>query len=136
MNNYTVENLFSSIEQTLNQLEENGVSRSTAFARIFPDQQNKVDNWDSLSPVLKKVVELRIRKGQDYNSGPTLDDYFPFGHYSYTQMIHLKVTRIHSLLAKKQTPNFDSLLDTLEDLINYTTFYAEAISTGKLSNKS
>lgn len=95
----------------------------------------KARNWDKISPVLRKVAELRIRKGQDYNAGPQLEDYFPFGHQSYAQMIHVKTTRIHSLLAvmaQGRRPNFDGLLDTLEDLINYSTFYAEALSSGKL----
>lgn len=96
---------------------------------------NKARNWDKIGPVLRKVAELRIRKGQDYNAGPQLEDYFPFGHQSYAQMIHVKTTRIHSLLAvmaQGRRPNFDGLLDTLEDLINYSTFYAEALSSGKL----
>lgn len=91
--------------------------------------------WDQMSPVLRQVAEIRIKKGQDYNSGPQLSDYFPFGHYSYAQMVHLKTTRIRSLLAvlaSGKTPNFEGLLDTLLDLINYTTFYAEALQSGQL----
>jgi predicted HAD superfamily Cof-like phosphohydrolase len=96
----------------------------------------KVRMWDSMSPVLKKVVTLRAKKGQDYNAGPTLKDYFPFGHKSYAQMVHLKTVRIHSLLAvmeQGRQPNFEGLQDTLEDLINYTTFYAEALADGSLN---
>lgn len=92
--------------------------------------------YDAMSPVLKKVVELRAKKGQDYNAGPQLKDYFPFGHLSYAQMVHLKTTRIHSLLAvlaQGKEPNFEGLLDTLEDLINYTTFYAEAVTDGSVN---
>jgi len=89
--------------------------------------------FEAMSPILKKAVALRAKKGNDYNSGPTLHDYFPFGHLSYAQMLHVKMLRIHSLLAviaKGGKPNFEGISDTLEDLINYISFYAEAIADG------
>lgn len=89
--------------------------------------------YKALSPVLKKVAELRARKSQDYNSGPQLRDYFPFGHVSYAQMLHVKNLRIQSLLARMEAghePNFEGILDSVEDLINYSTFYGEAILAG------
>lgn len=97
---------------------------------------DKARKWDQLSPVIRRVAELRIRKGQDYNAGPQLADYFPFGHVSYAQMIHIKNLRIQSLIAVEsqgRTPNFDGLMDSLEDLINYATFYAEAIGNGSIT---
>ena len=100
---------------------------------VTAETLDKAARYDTMSPVLQKVVELRAKKGQDYNAGPQLKDYFPFGHVSYAQMVHLKTTRIHSLLAvlaQGKKPNFEGLLDTLEDLINYTTFYAEAVVAG------
>lgn len=99
------------------------------------EDARKARMWDQLSPVIRKVAELRIRKGQDYNAGPQLTDYFPFGHLSYAQMIHIKNLRIQSLIAVEaqgKTPNFDGLTDSLEDLINYATFYAEAIASGSI----
>lgn len=92
--------------------------------------------YDEMSPVLREVAELRRRKGQDYNAGPTLQDYFPFGHTSHAQMLHVKNLRVLGLLAAMQQgrqPNFEGLLDTLKDLINYASFYAEAIIDGSLS---
>jgi NTP pyrophosphatase (non-canonical NTP hydrolase) len=99
------------------------------------DDVKKAELWDKMSPVLKKVVELRIKKGNDYNSGPQLKDYFPFGHESYAQMVHLKSTRMLSQIAvlnAGKALNYDGILDTLEDLINYATFYAEALQSGQL----
>lgn len=91
--------------------------------------------WDAASPVLKKCIQLRAKKGNDYNSGPQLKDYFPFGHESYAQMVHLKSTRMLSQIAVLKAGkalNYDGILDTLEDMINYATFYAEAIQSGQL----
>lgn len=91
------------------------------------DDMVKAAKWDAMSPVLKRVVEVRAAKGQDYNRGPELRDYFPFGHQSYAQMMHVKMLRIHSLLATGNNPKHESLGDTLDDIINYATFYREAI---------
>lgn len=86
-----------------------------------------------LSPVFVEVARLRMAKGKDYNNGPQLKDYFPFGHYSYAQMCHVKNLRIHSLLAVMMNggkPNFEGLRDTLLDNINYNCFYVEAVDAG------
>lgn len=83
---------------------------------------------DNLPAVFKEVTRVRIAKGEDYNAGPELIDYFPFDHKSYAQMVHLKNTRILSLLAVMDAgkqPNFEGLRDTLIDLINYASFYVE-----------
>lgn len=88
-----------------------------------------------LSPVLRRVTEMRVKKGQDYNSGVALSDYFPLGHASYFQMLHLKTLRIRSLLEltdKGGTPNFEGIEDTVLDLINYATFYGEWLMEQRL----
>lgn len=98
----------------------------------------KARKWDALSPVLKRIADLRFNKGQDYNTGVQLHDYFPFGHYSYAQMVHVKVTRIRALvgaMGSGKPVKFESLLDTVEDLINYSTYYAEAIDEGRVQNE-
>lgn len=107
----------------------------TALLTLTAEDLEKVAAFDAMSPVLKKVVALRAKKSQDYNSGPVLRDYFPFGHLSYAQMLHVKMLRVHSLLAvmaKGGKPNFEGINDTLEDLINYSSFYAEAIADGSV----
>jgi len=88
---------------------------------------------EAMSPVLAEIVELRARKGQDYNSSVQLTDYFPMGHLSYFQMVHMKTKRAESLIDVLQTggtPNFEGLRDTLLDLLNYTTFWVEALDKG------
>lgn len=92
----------------------------------------------NLSPVLREVTELRIKKGNDYNSGVELDSYFPFGHESYSQMVYLKGLRLVSLVkllrAGKQAV-FEGIYDTVLDCINYAVFYGEWLLKN-LSQKS
>ena len=76
--------------------------------------------WELISP----AVELVASKGEDYNSGVTLEQYFPFADKSYIQMVHLKALRLVAL-AENPKPNFDSTKDTLLDLLNYTVFYLD-----------
>ena len=82
--------------------------------------------------VLEEIRSLRDKKGQDYNCNIELKEYFPFGQISYTQMIHLKATRLRSLTKKESEPNYDALRDTLVDLINYAIFNIEAIDRGEV----
>lgn len=83
---------------------------------------------------LAKAALLCIRKSQDYNHGSKDQDphrvdrteYFPFGTVSYAQMIHTKALRFNSLTLKEMQggeSNFEGLLDTALDIINYAGFY-------------
>lgn len=96
--------------------------------------------WEKLSPVFKRISDLRETKGSDYNNVPGgRDAYFPFGHYSYAHMIHTKELRLQSLLkslGEGRKPNYEGILDTVEDLVNYATFYAEKLRDGSLSEAS
>jgi hypothetical protein len=76
--------------------------------------------------LIDPAVNLVASKGEDYNSGVKLTDYFPFGHKSYVQMIHLKAKRLVSL-AEVAEPNHEGVKDTLLDLLNYTVFYLDAL---------
>lgn len=80
-------------------------------------------NGQEFDKIVAPIRELIAKKGEDYNTSVKLGDYFPFGDVSYVQMIHLKATRLRSVIEKEGTPNFDSVKDTLQDLIAYTTFY-------------
>ena len=95
---------------------------------------------EALSPVWLRLQSLREAKGKDYNDVPGgRDAYFPFGHLSYAHMIHTKELRLQSLLKAMQTGrpvNFEGILDTVEDLINYATYYAEAMRDGRLQQDS
>lgn len=73
--------------------------------------------------LISPAIAMVIKKGEDYNSAVKLDDYFPFGDYSYIQMIHLKSTRLVSLTNLGAAPNFESIQDTVLDLLNYAVFY-------------
>lgn len=85
-------------------------------------------------PRIAQIVELRERKGRDYNSSVSLHDYFPFGQESYTQMIHVKALRLLSL-TKLEQPEFESIEDTLMDLVNYALFNLEALDEGLLDDE-
>jgi hypothetical protein len=72
------------------------------------------------------AIEMVVKKGEDYNQGEAkLEQYFPFGDYSYIQMIHLKALRLVSLIGKTEKPNYEGIEDTLYDLLNYVIFYLD-----------
>jgi hypothetical protein len=88
--------------------------------------QSKIDILKLNTPadILHSCAELLDKKGQDYNaSGVSRDDYFPFGRMSYMQMIHIKYLRLRSLI-NQDGSNFESIDDTLQDLINYAAIWA------------
>jgi hypothetical protein len=92
--------------------------------------------FNELSPIFQRITYLRAAKGEDYNNVPGgRDAYFPFGHLSYGHMLNTKALRIQSLLnammAGKQ-PNFEGLLDSVEDLVNYGAFYGEWLLKNKV----
>jgi hypothetical protein len=91
-----------------------------------------------------KAQLIVLKKSEDYNrvdhrvatdrggdaESRARDEYFPFGYASYAQMIHTKSQRIISLVdagLKGRPTNFEGLLDSLYDLINYASFMAERI---------
>lgn len=101
----------------------------------------KARMFDELSPVFQDLTRLRAAKGADYNDVPGgRDAYFPFGHESYAHMLTTKHLRMMSLLnamrrGDKQA-NYEGLVDTVKDLVNYGAFYAEAMIDGRLSETS
>lgn len=78
---------------------------------------------EEFDKVVAPVRALIIKKGQDYNSNVKLEEYFPFGDRSHVQMCYMKAMRLRSLVQQDRTPNFDSVLDTAQDLLAYTVFY-------------
>jgi predicted HAD superfamily Cof-like phosphohydrolase len=102
---------------------------------------DKARMFDELSPVFQDLTRLRAAKGADYNDVPGgRDAYFPFGHESYAHMLTTKHLRMMSLLnamrrGDKQA-NYEGLVDTVKDLVNYGAFYAEAMIDGRLSETS
>lgn len=93
---------------------------------------------EAISPVWLELQQLRESKGRDYNDVPGgRDAYFPFGHFSYAHMLHTKNLRLQSLLSamqKGRPVNHEGLYDTVRDLVNYGTYYCEAIRDGRLAD--
>ena len=81
------------------------------------------------------AMELATRKSQDYQSSfVKLESYFPFADKSYIQMLNVKVLRLISL-AEGKTPNFESMQDTVLDLINYAVFYLDYLEKQRCMNE-
>ena len=73
--------------------------------------------------VLAELALLRAKKEADYNrDGIKLSEYFPFGLQSYVQMLWVKVLRLRSLSVSLDDPGYESIDDSLRDLINYAVF--------------
>lgn len=91
-----------------------------------------MEDRHAMHPVLVEAAQLLIKKSLDY--GSAMDDYskatyMPFGHHSYIHMLHTKLGRIRSVSGvdghgKDRKVNFESLRDSVIDLINYGAFYA------------
>ena len=74
--------------------------------------------------ILKDAADLKERKSKDYQGGKwSEEDYFPFGDQSYMHMIHTKYLRMRNIMEAEDV-NFESLEDTLIDMINYCAMYA------------
>ena len=73
--------------------------------------------------ILQDAANLKKQKSEDYQGGKwEEEDYFPFGDISYMHMIHTKYLRMRSIM-ENDSPNFESLEDTLIDMINYCAMY-------------
>ena len=78
---------------------------------------------DKAAEILKEAADLKVKKSKDYQSGMWSEkDYFPFGDTSYIHMMWTKMLRIRSVAEKKDV-NFESLEDSLLDMINYSAMY-------------
>lgn len=93
--------------------------------------------------VLQECAELQTRKSQDYQNDSSRivqADYYPRGVASIMDVIHTKTLRIWSVLEAMEkdpnyNPNFESIEDSLKDLINYSSF-AVAYSRGKIPGQN
>jgi hypothetical protein len=90
-------------------------------------------NREQYLAAIAPAMDIVVKKHEDYNSGGVaLRSYFPFGSMSYIQMLNVKTQRLVSLtLAGRDEldsgPNFESIEDTVYDLINYAVFFAMAL---------
>ena len=94
------------------------------------------NNDEKLPELFTTADRLYKKKCQDYDQdGLTIDDYMIFGHKSYIHMINQKAMRLRSINSVGEAGvkvNFDSLLDTLIDLVNYSAAYADAIKNKRV----
>jgi hypothetical protein len=89
--------------------------------------------------VLRDCIELQLKKSKDYqnpHSRVKQADYYPQGAATILDIIHAKVLRMRSVLEAMQhdptyVPNFESLSDSSNDLINYASFFSAWLS-GKI----
>ena len=82
--------------------------------------------------VMKDAIALKEKKSKDYQGGLwTEEDYFPFGHEPYLHMIHTKYLRIRSV-AQQENTNFESLEDSLIDMINYCAMYGAWVENQRM----
>jgi predicted HAD superfamily Cof-like phosphohydrolase len=98
----------------------------------------KARKWDALPETVQRIAKIATSKGGDYNNiAGGRDAYFPFGHLSYAQVLHMKAARIQSLInamAVGKEPNHEGIADSIDDLLNYGVFYREAIAAGKVKD--
>lgn len=81
------------------------------------------DELENIPPIVREAARLCATKSEDYGAKDFAKaEYHPFGHKSYLQMLHTKLTRLRSV-AEKEGTNFESARDSLIDLINYAGFY-------------
>ena len=75
------------------------------------------------------IAELVGAKHDDYNATTVrLEDYFPFGDKSYVHMLFTKVLRMVSLAHNPKQPRFESVQDSVYDLIAYAIFYTKYLN--------
>ena len=83
--------------------------------------------------ILKDAAILKEQKSKDYQGSQWAEsDYFPYGHQSYLHMMWTKMLRIRSVAEREgDDVNFESLEDSLIDMINYSAMYAAWIENEK-----
>lgn len=72
--------------------------------------------------ILTDLHTLHVAKTKDYGEAV---NYFPFGNVSYAQMIHVKSQRIVSLARQGGTATFESMQDSVKDLIVYSLMFID-----------
>jgi hypothetical protein len=78
--------------------------------------------------ILSEVIDLKAKKSADYQgSSIKQSEYFPYGQVSFNHMLHTKILRIRSVSEQNGSQNFESLEDSLKDLIAYAAMNIEWI---------
>lgn len=88
-------------------------------------------NKESIKKITDEVTEILLKKNQDYGGAS-----FDLGLNG--NMVHLwdKVSRFRSLIERdKKEPNFESLEDTLKDIIGYAVIGLHILDDETLKDK-
>ncbi|GFD93256.1 hypothetical protein KUL156_21130 [Alteromonas sp. KUL156] len=88
-------------------------------------------NKESIKKITDDVTEILLKKNQDYGGAS-----FDLGLNG--NMVHLwdKVSRFRSLVSKNsEKPNFESLEDTLKDIIGYAVIGLHILDDETIKNK-
>ena len=102
------------------------LTRNAEAGKMEVSDKIEVSVWthDGIMPALLEAAILMSKKAEDYNrSNTTYREYFPYGDKSYAQMIHMKAMRLVNLAEKDEKPNFESVQDSLLDIINYAAMW-------------
>ena len=104
------------------------------------DLANELSKRGGHPGALADALLLALKKSQDYNQGASTDphdidrsEYFPFGSLSFAQMLHTKALRFSSLVRVEMggnEPNYEGLMDTALDIMNYAAFYVDSKRRG------
>jgi len=90
--------------------------------------------------VLTECAELQLKKSRDYQNPKSRikqADHYPRGIATIMDMIHQKIVRAYSVMETAElgeSPNFESLEDSLKDAINYCSFGISYLR-GKMSGQ-
>lgn len=88
-------------------------------------------NREEYLKAIEPAMDIVVKKHEDYNTGVQLGQYFPFGTLSYIQMLHVKQLRLLSLVSSGKPANFESMEDTVKDMINYAVFFLQFLESQK-----
>ncbi len=115
-------------------------ARITVTAHQEALRQQRDQLLRGLHPAFQVCQKLMDAKARDYSGGgvqnPARTDYHPYGDVSYLQMLHTKWTRVENLTREKiskgdlHAVNFESLQDSVRDLINYAAFFWAFLEAG------
>ena len=79
-------------------------------------------NVKKLKAVFKEAKELGERKNADYHKDSGPDNIGDMGLDGISVRLYDKVCRLYSLTRKTDDPNFESIRDTLLDIVNYSAY--------------
>lgn len=87
-------------------------------------------NANSIKEITDEISTLLIKKNKDYGSAS-----FDLGLTG--NMVHLwdKIKRYRTLVEKKSEPSFESIEDTLKDIIGYAIIGLHILQDNKLEDK-